>query len=425
LGGRLHVVGAGLAGLSAALSASKAGLSVVVYEANRRAGGRLLSWHDARLGCDLDNGIHWVFSGQRAVWDYLREIGAEDGFVGPTPATLKFVDLCDGKRWFLRPNNGRIPWWILANNRNASSTGLRDLVSFIRLLSAGTDAKVTDFIDVERDSFRRFWKPLAIAALNTPAETASARELGRVLMGFLPKGEAGLRVRFPATSLNASFVQPAVDALIRRGVKFRYGTHLNGVELADGRASRLGLNGASATLGKTDAVVLALPPRRLLKCLPGMIAPTEMNSIVTVHYRIGDAASVQPGIVCLIDSRPLWTQLRGGIASVTVGAADDLVPHPAEAIAEAIWPLVAAGLDLPRIAPPPYRVVKERSGVFAHTPRNALRRGPVNTNWRNLFVAGDWIDTGVSATINSAVIAGRKAADAAQRHLQDGAEAWV
>src|SRR5271170_8477578 len=108
----VHIIGAGLAGLSAAIKLAERGKSVVVHEATAFAGGRCRSYHDAALGMTIDNGNHLLLSGNRAALDYLRAIGAEHRLTGPQAAEFPFIDLAGGESWTLRFNDGRLPLWI-------------------------------------------------------------------------------------------------------------------------------------------------------------------------------------------------------------------------------------------------------------------------------------------------------------------------
>ena len=105
----IHIIGAGLAGLSAAVRLTARGVKVAVYEANAQAGGRCRTYHDHGLGLMIDNGNHLLLSGNHAAQSYLREIGSEDRLVGPEQAEFPFVDLVSGERWTLRPNESRMP----------------------------------------------------------------------------------------------------------------------------------------------------------------------------------------------------------------------------------------------------------------------------------------------------------------------------
>ncbi|MGE0723926.1 MAG: FAD-dependent oxidoreductase, partial [Alphaproteobacteria bacterium] len=95
----IHVVGAGLAGLAAAVEAAGAGRAVQVYEATGQAGGRCRSIDDPVIGRRIDNGNHLVLNGNRATIEYLRTIDADNALVGPERAVFPFLDLPSGARW--------------------------------------------------------------------------------------------------------------------------------------------------------------------------------------------------------------------------------------------------------------------------------------------------------------------------------------
>src|SRR6185437_10204939 len=110
---RVHVIGAGLAGLSAAVTATAAGHAVSLYEATAAGGGRCRSYFDTELGMRLDNGNHLLLSGNGSTFAYVDAIGARDRFTGPRDPIFPFKDLTTGRKWTLRPNRGRLPWWVL------------------------------------------------------------------------------------------------------------------------------------------------------------------------------------------------------------------------------------------------------------------------------------------------------------------------
>src|SRR5579864_4112025 len=99
----VHVIGAGLAGLSAAVALREAGHAVTVIEAGPAAGGRCRSYFDRELGLRIDNGNHLLLSGNRAAFRYLDTIGARDTLVMPAAPIFPFLELNSGLRWTLRP----------------------------------------------------------------------------------------------------------------------------------------------------------------------------------------------------------------------------------------------------------------------------------------------------------------------------------
>src|SRR6266702_8318078 len=96
---RIHIVGAGLAGLSAAVELSGSGHELFIYEAAPQAGGRCRSYFDSALGMNIDNGNHLLLSGNASALAYARRIGAEEQLVGPPEAAFDFYDLSSGQSW--------------------------------------------------------------------------------------------------------------------------------------------------------------------------------------------------------------------------------------------------------------------------------------------------------------------------------------
>ena len=120
----VHVIGAGISGLSAAVRLANAGYKVHVHEATQQAGGRCRSYFDAATNLTIDNGNHLLLSGNRHALAYARSIGTEAGLVGPKSAQFPFVDLSTGKRWQLDLGDGRLPLWVFDKSRRVPDTSL-------------------------------------------------------------------------------------------------------------------------------------------------------------------------------------------------------------------------------------------------------------------------------------------------------------
>ena len=411
---RTHVIGAGLAGLATAVSLVRQGRDVTLYEAGGHAGGRCRSYDDAKLGRTIDNGNHLLLSGNRAAMRYLADIGAADSLVGPACACFPFLDLRTGQRWLLRPNAGRIPWWILSPGRRVPDTRVRNYLSALRLAAAGADATVTECLGGGGILFERFWRPLAVGALNTPARSGAARLLWAVLRETFARGEAACRPRIARIGLSAAFVDPALRFLRRRGATIRFGRRLRRIRYTGRRADGLDFGAERIRLLDGEAVVLAVPPSATAELAPWLSVPDETHAIVNAHFRLSAPVGLPPELplLGLIGGTAQWLFIRGDVASVTVSAADALAAEPAGGIASRVWKDVAAALGHDRRKPPPCRIVKEKRATFAQTPIQVKRRPGTRSEFANLYLAGDWIDTGLPATIESAVRSGHMAARA-------------
>ena len=193
----VHVIGAGLAGLSAAVALTAAGRQVTLHEAGPAAGGRCRSYFDRELGCRIDNGNHLLLSGNSATAEYLATIGAAGSLTGPDVPLFPFVDVASGARWTLAPSRGRIPWWVLRPHRRVPGTRARDYFSLLALRRVRDDATVKQALDDGGALYRKLLEPLAIAALNTPPDAGLARLLGRVMEETLMRGGAACLPRMP------------------------------------------------------------------------------------------------------------------------------------------------------------------------------------------------------------------------------------
>jgi squalene-associated FAD-dependent desaturase len=343
--------------------------------------------------------------------DYLARIGSFDRLSGPCAAVFDFADLRTRERWRLRLNEGRTPWWLLDRKRRAPGTSLQEYFAPLALFWSPAGATVERAMRCEGPLYERLWRPLLLAGLNTEPRESSALLAGALLRATLGGGGKACRPLIAPGGLSPTFVDPATRFISDRGGTVRLGDRLRDIRFGGDCAIALDFESESVFLGRNDAIVLAVPPWAARALLPGVETPEEFRGIVNAHF-LTAAPKSHPAILGVIGGLTQWLFVYHNRLSVTISAAGELIEWSREALAERIWSEVGQLIGS-RSALPPWRIVKEKRATFAATPAQDALRALSRTRWTNVFVAGDWVQTGLPATIEGAVRSGRKAASLA------------
>jgi squalene-associated FAD-dependent desaturase len=403
-----HVIGAGLAGLAAATALTEAGYKVTVHEGGPQAGGRCRSYFDKELDHRIDNGNHLLLSGNQHAMRYLERIGARQTMVSPPEAIFPFIDLKTAERWNLRPNKGKLPWWLFRPDRRVPGSKASDYLELLKLPFARADATLAQTLDTKSLLFRRLWEPLIVSGLNTQAHEASTRLFWAIVRETLGAGGQACVPMIPAEGLSESFVDPAIAYLEKRWGTVHLKQRLHRL-VYDG-ASVVGLDFQDSIVPVTPAtpVILAVPAPVALGLVPGLIAPTEHRSIANIHFKV-ETKLESPGFMGVIGGTAEWVFQRPGILSVTISAAEHVADLLPEKLAESVWDELRRIYELPAKLPL-WRVVKEKRATFAATPAQEKLRPMAQTRWQNLLLAGDWTATNLPSTIEGSLRSGHTAA---------------
>jgi squalene-associated FAD-dependent desaturase len=404
----VHIIGAGIAGLSAAVRLVGAGLTVVVHEAASFAGGRCRSYLDPTLGLVIDNGNHLLLSGNREALDYLDRIGARATLRDPGAAVFDFADLKSGERWRLDLSEGRVPWWLFDPKKRVPGTALGQYFAPLGVFMKGRSATVGEAMDCAGPLYERLWRPLLTSALNTDPPESSAALTAALLRETLAAGGKACHPLFAGHGLARSFIDPALAFLAARGSTVRFGDRLRTIRFEGERAVTLDFDRAQQELGAEDSVILAVPPWIAKDLLPDLKTPDEFRAILNVHFQIAPPLG-QPAILGVVNGQIEWLFAFPDRLSVTISNADRLIDRPRDELAVEIWREAAALTGL-QADLPPWQIVKEKRATFAATPAQDAKRPDSHTRWGNVVLAGDWTQTGLPATIEGAVRSGYKAA---------------
>jgi squalene-associated FAD-dependent desaturase len=432
------VIGAGCAGLAAATALADAGLRVAVVEARPVAGGRTFATRDRDTGTWVDNGQHVLFGCYHQTLDYLARIGTRQRLIVQSSLTVPMVDLT-GRRSELRCPPLPSPWQLAAGVLAWEAVPFAERLAVRRLAPALRPGAVPAADETVRQWLVRhgqpaglvamLWEPLAVAALNQSIDDSTATTFVEVIRRLLGDGPDDASLVMPATSLSHLLVDPAVAHVeARRGTVVR-GTPARLV-VDGGRAHGVSLRDGTAI--HAPAVVSAVPWHALPALFDEAPAPLQdvirdagtlgSAPIVTVHLWF-DRDVLDAPFVGLPGRRFQWAfdarRIAGDGAHVSLvcSGADEIVALDNGALVELACRELAEALPAARAASRRRAsAVRERRATFSLRAGEPRRPGTI-TGLPGFFLAGDWTDTGLPATIESAVLSGHRAARAVLEHL--------
>ena len=441
------ILGGGFAGLSAAVDLAEAGKRVTLLERRSFLGGRAYSFTDKTTGDTIDNGQHLMMGCYHRTLRFLEKIGSLDN--------LKFQP--DPQVDFLHEeSNGKIshasfkcpplpaPLHLLGGLARLKTISWGDRIRAlgvglaVRALNGNrkklADITVQQWLDSLGQSERmqtRFWNPMALATLNEAPEVASADMFARVIeLGFMrTKRDSAMIIS--RVGLSDLYTLQAKRFIEARGGEIRLNAEVAEIEFSDNRASAVKLRSGERI--EADVVISAVPHFSLKRMLPASIASTQFPHldqfksapIVSINLWYEDPVT-DLEFTGLLDSPIEWVFNKNAIGqSGESGSGNNRRQHLAlvisgahEAAKKTKEELIAlADGEVKRffpaargLSPIHAFVVREHDATLSHTVGTAKLRYPSRTQFNNFFIAGDWTDTGLPATIEGAVQSGQDCA---------------
>ncbi|HTY98454.1 MAG TPA: hydroxysqualene dehydroxylase HpnE [Rhodocyclaceae bacterium] len=417
---KVAIVGGGYAGMAAAAELAARGMTVDVFEASRILGGRARA---VELdGVTVDNGAHILAGAYGETLRLMAVVGAEpDRQLARRPLHLEFPG-----RFRLAAPRLPAPWHLAWALLTARGIGLTEKVAALHFMEGvkrrryrlDGDRPVAQLLDEFRQSAnlrRHLWEPLCVAALNTPAASASAQVFLNVLRDSLAAEASASDLLLPATDLSSLFPEPAAGYVEAHGGRVLRERRVKTIEAAvDG----FRLDGEL----DYDQVILAVAPQHLpplLAALPALApvatkaAAFAFEPIVTVYLAYPQAVSLPLPMVGVADGIAQWVFDRGrlcaqpGLLAAVISAHGGHEEMDHATLAERVHRDIAAlvpGLPSPRWS----RVIAEKRATFACTP--GLIRPRTVTALPGLLLAGDYVAGDYPATLEGAVRSGIAAA---------------
>lgn len=438
------IVGGGLSGLAVALSLSLRRIPTVLFEQKPSPGGRTRSFVDPVTGDTLDNGQHTLIAGYRSTFRYLHTIGTADLVRVQPRAEMRMHHPSRGFCTVTLPLFWP-PWNAAAG---IARTNLLSPADRFRLLHAGStlvrwtsrkernlaDRTITDWLSMtgqSKETRHSFWDPLAVSIMNEHCASASAALFLRSLRQAFFAGPRSAAFALPTVGLSDLMVKPAVALIERQGGAVYCRADV--VATSSDHGSLTGVRLRDGTFVEAAAAVLAVPPASLPPLLPPLLKKSPLlekvtraphSPIVSIFLWFERDFMRAEEILGLVNRRIQWVFNRR--TGTPVSAAQSSKTTPAGFLCAVISAAHAfadlSNDELTRIAIEDLRtvfgeavstpvrsvVIRERRATFSSTPAYESLRPSQRTAIANLFLAGDWTDTGLPATIEGALISAEK-----------------
>jgi squalene-associated FAD-dependent desaturase len=398
------VVGAGYAGMAAAVTLVARGAHVSVHEAGAVPGGR--ARRVQTQGHTLDNGQHILIGAYRTLFDLMRTVGVPSDALLRLPLELRYAD-----GFTLRS----APFGLLAGLLRARGLPWGERLRAVRFMLAlrrrgfrlDADCSVQRLLERHGQQGRighYVWKPLCISALNTLPERASANVFLAVLRDTLAGPAGASDLVLPRVDLSRLFPEPAADWLRARGAEVRCDATVRNLQ---------------ALRGGRGAVILAVGPHQLKTVMPGLDLGYEYQPITTCYLQYARTPrlpcpmlGLSGGLVQWVFDRGQLTGEHGRLAAV-ISAQGDHQQMPQDELAQTCHRELARAL--PGLPPPEWaRVIAEKRATIAVAP--GLRRPEIETPLPGVLLAGDYTDPEYPPTLEAAVRSGVRAAERALAH---------
>ena len=414
------IIGGGIAGLTSAAYLSKAGIQVEIIESSPKLGGRAYSFKDNITGTVIDNGQHILMGCYIETLKFIKMIKAEDNLIYQKKLCINFLKpqfqifQLKSIRLFYPLN---LILGLLRYNAIKFSERIKILSLLIKIpfysVKKLQNLSVNDWLIKEKQSEdirKAFWDIIAVGTLNCSTKDASSVYFLHILKKIFFSGYSSAKIILPAYGLTETFWNHAEKFIIDYDGTISFSENI--ISLKSNNDTITELVSSKRNISDFDYVISSVPIVELVKFFPGILKLKEIlnfSSIVSVHIWLNDN-NLEKTFFALIGSKVHWIFNHGSHLTIVISDANELINMSSDKIFSFVINEIEFYTPLKKETVKHYKVIKEKRATFI--PSNSIQneRPDSKTRFKNFYLAGDWINTGLPSTIESAVLSGKIAA---------------
>jgi len=422
------VIGGGFAGLSSAAFLSSSGYIVQLLEASPKLGGRAYSFPDNKTNTVLDNGQHILMGCYKETLNFLKLIGAEKNLLYQNKLEIIFIK----ENYQLVPFKSIslfYPLNLLFGMLKFKAVSFANRLKLLKVLlklpfySPKKLSRMTvyDWLikeDQDDQVMEAFWNILVIGALNTNIKNASAKMFVDILKEIFLNGNFAATIVIPKYGLSETYCEPAKSFIERNGGSINLSSQVTELIFSGTNIEKVVTT--EKVYDDFDFVISAIPHYALEKIIanefilnnPGL----SYSSILNIHIWLKENP-ITKNFYGLIGSPVHWIFNKGTHLNLVISDADHLIKKDDDELFEMVCSELKNYVNLDKDMITSYKVIKEKRATFVPSNEIINKRPSQQTAIKNFILAGDWVDTGLPATIESAVKSGKVAADLAMNFI--------
>jgi squalene-associated FAD-dependent desaturase len=419
---RCIVIGGGIAGLASAAYLTKQNIKVKLLESSPKLGGRAYSFTEQNSNDIIDNGQHILMGCYADALNFLKLIGVTENFIYQKSLRINFLTQT-GKLVRLKSFTSLYPFNLLLALLNFNAITLKDRLSLLRFViklpfithQKLINKNLRDWLKEEKqsdDTIKSLWEIIAVGALNTNIDKASAFMFREILMKIFFNGNFASTIILPKKDLSNSYVKNANEFIEANGGEIKLSTYVKEFKISDNKIVEI--KTSDEVYKEFDYVISAVPFYAFNNLYPEYFLDEkiefEYSSILNIHIWLKNN-QLKEQFYGLIDSPVHWIFNKGNHINLVISDADYLIDKPAEDIYKMCVSELIKYTKFEESDVQQYKVLKEKRATFIPSNKILYTRPSSETKVTNLFLAGDWTDTGLPSTIESAVKSGRIASE--------------